>query len=106
MRLLLWIVFLVLIFVAMAFAVSNASQVTLSLWPFQGAWSAPLYAVVACSVVLGLAIGVVYGLVLGGPARRRARALARENAALHAEIGELRVQRTGALRGPGAEDMD
>ena len=106
MRLLIWIVLLALIFAAMAFAVSNAGTVTLSLLPFVASWEAPLYAVVMAALAIGLLIGVVYGWLMGGTSRRRARALARENKALTAELEDLRTERTRALRGPDDEDMD
>jgi lipopolysaccharide assembly protein A len=106
MRLLLWIVLLALIFAAMVFAVSNADPVTLRFWPFPSSWDAPLFAIVAAAVAVGLAIGVVYGWLMGGSARRRARALARENKALTAELENLRTDRTRGLRGPDDEDMD
>ena len=106
MRLLLWIVLLALIFAAMVFAVSNADSVTLRFWPFPSSWEAPLFAIVAAAVVGGLAVGVVYGWLMGGATRRRARALARENKALTAELEDLRAERTRALRGPDDEDMD
>ena len=106
MRLLLWIVLLALIFAAMVFAVSNADPVTLRFWPFPSSWDAPLFAIVAAAVAVGLVIGVVYGWLMGGTARRRARALARENKALTAELDDLRTERTRALRSPDDEDMD
>jgi len=106
MRLLLWIVLLALVFAAMVFAVSNADQVTLRLWPFPTSWDAPLYAIVTGALALGLAIGVFYGWLIGGAARRRARSLARENKALATEVDELRAERMRALRGPDTGDMD
>ena len=106
MRLLLWIVLLALIFASMVFAVSNADPVTLRFWPFPSSWDAPLFAIVAAAVAAGLFIGVVYGWLMGGAARRRARALSRENKALTAELADLRAERTRALRGPDDEDMD
>lgn len=106
MRLLLWIVLLALIFASMAFAVSNADPVTLRFWPFPSSWDAPLFAVVAAAVAAGLAVGVIYGWLMGGATRRRARALARENKALAAELEDLRAERTRALRSPDDEDMD
>lgn len=106
MRLLLWIVLLALIFAAMAFAVSNAAPVTLSLWPFPSTWEAPLFAVVAAAVAVGLAVGVVYGWLMGGATRRRARMLNRENKALKSELDDLRAEQTRALRGPDDEDND
>lgn len=106
MRLLVWIVLLALIFAAMVFAVSNAGTVTLSLLPFFASWQAPLYAIVMATFAIGLLIGVFYGWLLGGPARKRARALARENREMAADLAELRSERTHVLRGPGAEDMD
>jgi uncharacterized integral membrane protein len=106
MRLLLWILLLVLIFAAMVFAVSNADSVTLRFWPFPSSWDAPLFAVVTAATAFGLAIGVFYGWLMGGPARRRARALARENGELAAELDHLRSERMRALRGPDDEDMD
>jgi uncharacterized integral membrane protein len=106
MRLLTWIILLALVFAAMVFAVSNADQVTLRLWPFPSSWNAPLYAVVAGAVAAGLIVGVLYGWLMGGAARRRARALRRENKALAAELDDLRAERTRVLRGSGPEDMD
>jgi putative membrane protein len=106
MRLVLWLVLLAIIVAAMIFAVSNATPVTLRLWPFPDSWDAPLFAVVAAGIIAGLVIGVFYGWLLGGPTRRRARALARENRALTAEVEELRTQQSRALQGRGSEDMD
>jgi uncharacterized integral membrane protein len=106
MRLVLWLVLLAIVVAAMVFAVSNATPVTLRFWPFQNAWDAPLFAVVAAAVIAGLLIGVFYGWLLGGPTRRRARALARENRAMTAQIEEFRSRQTRALQGVGSEDMD
>jgi lipopolysaccharide assembly protein A len=106
MRLLLWMLLLVLIFAAMVFAVSNADPITLRFWPFPSSWEAPLFAVVTAAVAVGLAIGVFYGWLMGGPARRQARALARENKELSAEVEHLRGEQTRALRGPDDGDMD
>jgi uncharacterized integral membrane protein len=106
MRLLLWIVLLVLIFAAMVFAVSNADPITLRFWPFPSSWEAPLFAVVTAAIAVGLAVGVFYGWLMGGPTRRHARALARENKELSAEVEHLRARGTRALHGPDDEDMD
>src|SRR5690349_21732888 len=105
MRLVLWLILLAIIVAAMVFAVSNAAPVTLRLWPFPDSWDAPLFAVVAAGVIAGLAIGIFYGWLLGGPTRRRARALARENRALTAEVEDFRAERS-RLQGPDSEDMD
>ncbi|MGE5539190.1 MAG: lipopolysaccharide assembly protein LapA domain-containing protein [Gemmatimonas sp.] len=106
MRLALWLLLLAIIVASMVFAVSNAGPVTLRFWPFPSSWDAPLFAIVAAAVIAGLLIGIFYGWLLGGPTRKRARALARENRALTAEIEDLRAQQTHALHGPESEDMD
>jgi lipopolysaccharide assembly protein A len=106
MRLLSWILLLALLFGSMVFAVSNSSVVTLSFLPLFAAWEAPLYAVVVGALAVGLLIGVIYGWLMGGPSRKRARFLARENRDLRAEIDNMNTERTRALRGPGDEDMD
>jgi uncharacterized integral membrane protein len=106
MRLVLWLVLLAIVVAAMVFAVSNAGPVTLRFWPYPESWDAPLFAVVAAAVISGLLIGVFYGWLLGGPTRRRARALARENRALTGQVEELRGQQTRALNGADSEDMD
>jgi uncharacterized integral membrane protein len=106
MRLLSWILLLALVFGSMVFAVSNSTTVTLSFLPFFAAWEAPLYAVVVAALAIGLLVGVIYGWLMGGATRKRARALARENRDLSAEIDNLRTERTRVLRGPGGEDMD
>jgi putative membrane protein len=106
MRLVLWLVLLAVVVASMIFAVSNAAPVTLRLWPFPDSWEAPLFAVVATGVIAGLLIGVFYGWLLGGPTRRRARALARENRALTGEVEDLRSRQPRALHGPDSEDMD
>jgi uncharacterized integral membrane protein len=106
MRLVFWILLLVLIFAAMVFAVSNADPITLRFWPFPSSWDAPLFAVVTSALAIGLAIGVFYGWLMGGSTRRYARALARENKELAAELEHARAERTRALRAPDEEDMD
>jgi uncharacterized integral membrane protein len=106
MRLLSWILLLVLLFGSMVFAVSNSTTVTLSFVPLFVAWEAPLYAVVVGALAIGFLIGVIYGWLMGSATRKRARALARENRDLHAEIDNSHTERTRALRAPGDEDMD
>lgn len=106
MRLLSWILLLALVFGSMVFAVSNSTSVTLSFLPLFAAWEAPLYAVVVAALAIGLLVGVIYGWLMASPARKRARALARENRDLRAEIDNLHADRTRALRAPGDEDMD
>jgi len=74
---------------AVLFAVSNRAVVALELWPLPFALDAPIYAV----ALAALALGVVWGGMIGWwgtlRARRRARAEARRAADLEQDLRHL-----------------
>ncbi len=90
MKALFWIIALPIIAIAMAFAVSNAQSVTISLWPLPYRLEMPLYSVVTGALFLGLVTGLIYGWIASLRLRRRTHSETRRADGLESEIAELR----------------
>ncbi len=79
------------------FAVSNRASVSLSLWPFPGAFEVPVFLLVLGTTLLGLLSGLVLGWLMSMPARLARRRLAARLAAAEADLTRLRAQRAGQV---------
>ncbi|HTS93892.1 MAG TPA: lipopolysaccharide assembly protein LapA domain-containing protein [Stellaceae bacterium] len=88
MRLLYWLVTLVVMFVAAAFAVANRQDVSMSLWPFFEPALVPLYFVMGLALLVGLFLGIMIAWAWSLSARRAARARARRIEGLERELAE------------------
>jgi uncharacterized integral membrane protein len=87
-RLLYWLVTLVVMFVAAAFAVANRQDVSVSLWPFFEPALVPLYFVIGLALLVGLFLGILIAWAWSLGTRRAARARARRIGELERELAE------------------
>jgi uncharacterized integral membrane protein len=87
-----WLFLAPLLIVVVLFALSNTTTVSLTLWPFDLAWQAPL--AVAVLVIAGVffLLGAFIAWIAGLPARRRAHQLEGVVRTLERELGGLRVR--------------
>jgi uncharacterized integral membrane protein len=97
MKVLFWIVFIALLFVAGFFAVANREVVEIDLWPVFTKVAMPLYLGLVGAFATGFILGALVAWWSGRTARSRARqatrradALARERDALQAELEAMR----------------
>jgi uncharacterized integral membrane protein len=72
-----------------AFALSNGQKCEVALWPFDGAWTVPLYVVGLLPLAAGLVVGGLWGWLHTVPHRLRARRLNKELGESNAKIDEL-----------------
>lgn len=75
--------------IAVVFSVVNRGRVTIDAWPLPYTIELPLFLVVLLSLVGGFFVGVLAGWLGAAPARRRARAYAREAEAAQRQAREL-----------------
>ena len=75
---------------AILFAASNRTVVDLTLWPFPFTLPAPVYAVALGAIAIGIVWGGLIGWWGAVRARRRARAEARRAADLEQDLRELK----------------
>jgi uncharacterized integral membrane protein len=92
MKLISWLITAALIFLAMAFALSNRQSVNVSMWPLNVAIQAPLFLLSLGTLFFGMLIGAVIGWLSSLPHRAQARRLRNDIASLHEQIEDL--QRT------------
>ena len=90
MKVVFWIIALPIIAIAMAFAVSNHENVSISLWPLAYRLDVPLYIAVTGALFLGFLAGLIYGWTGSLRARHQARTAAKQAAKSQAEADELR----------------
>jgi uncharacterized integral membrane protein len=97
MKVLFWIIFIALLFVAGFFAVANREVVEIDLWPVFTKVAVPLYLGLIGALAVGFILGALVAWWSGRAARTRARqatrradALARERDALQAELETMR----------------
>lgn len=104
-----WLLIAPLLILVVLFALSNTASVSLTLWPFDLAWQAPL--AVAVLVIAGFffLLGALIAWLSGLPARRRAHQLEGVVRTLERELGGLRAKaeteaeaRRQQLPGPAA----
>ena len=94
MKFLSWLLTLLILLVALSFALHNRASTTVSLWPFGVEVVAPLYILTIGTLFLGLVLGAVLGWAIHLPHRMEARRLRRDIAALHEKIEDMRVTAT------------
>jgi uncharacterized integral membrane protein len=87
-----WAAVIVIAAVLSLFAASNRETVTLGLWPLPFLAQAPLYLVVAVSLLFGAAIGALAVWLKGASRRRELRECRRSNAALARELAATQAQ--------------
>jgi uncharacterized integral membrane protein len=80
---------LVLLILALSFALSNKQDVTVAMWPFKESLQAPLYAIGLAPLAFGFIVGGFGGWISGLPHRLHARRLNKELSSLTSKIGEL-----------------
>ena len=90
MRLLYWLVTVIVMLVAAAFAVSNRQDVSVGLWPLFEPVLVPLYFVTLLALLAGLFLGMAIAWIWSLGARRAARARARRIEGLERELAEAR----------------
>ncbi|HUZ72201.1 MAG TPA: lipopolysaccharide assembly protein LapA domain-containing protein [Stellaceae bacterium] len=99
MRLVHWVVTAPVAVVAVLFAVSNRTAVTVTLWPLPARLEAPLYLVVLLTLLVGFLAGELVAWINGGRARRAARAQGQRIEALERELAATQA-RLGAATPP------
>lgn len=85
---------------AILFAASNRETVDLTLWPLPFSLPAPVYAVALSAVAVGVVWGGLIGWFAAIRARRRARLETRRADSLEADMVLLRQRIDGLERGP------
>ena len=92
------------------FAVCNRVPVDVSLWPFPGVETLPLYALSLGTTAVGLLIGLVLGWLRGMPSRLARRRLAQQLTQAEAELkrlrGEIAAQSAAAVPAASAARVD
>lgn len=96
MRILGWVIGIIAAIIAIVFAVHNHQILTLDLWPVPFALTAPLFALVLASVLVGLVLGAFFAWVSAGRWRRLARQRGRDVAALKTTVAQLRAEKAKA----------
>jgi uncharacterized integral membrane protein len=89
MKLISGIFALIILAAVLSFALSNRQNVSVGLWPLDGAMASPLYAIGLAPLVFGLVFGGLWGWLGSMPHRLRARRLNKELTALNDKIGEM-----------------
>ena len=80
------------LFVSLCFALSNRQSVTVSLWPFDIAITAPLFLLTLGFLLMGLLLGGVMVWFSCMPHRLAARRLRKDVTRLEKEVGTLQQQ--------------
>jgi uncharacterized integral membrane protein len=84
------LVTLLVIVIALCFALNNRQSATVSLWPFGIEMVAPLYLLSLGTLLVGILLGVTFGWALHVPHRAEARRLRRDIAGLRDKIEDMR----------------
>ena len=100
-----WIVVIPLLFVSALFAIENRELVEISLWPFTGTASMPLFLALIGALYLGFLLGGLIAWWSGRAARARARRETRRADALQRERDALRAQLDAARPKPPTIEM-
>lgn len=109
MRFLAWLIGVVVLIIAVLFAVSNRDPVSIGLWPFTDGLTAPSFVVALVPFVLGLLIGLGWGSVGATRARWRHRRADRKVRKMEEQMAEMRSRpssKTQALAGPATSATD
>ncbi|MBH62725.1 MAG: hypothetical protein CL569_09820 [Alphaproteobacteria bacterium] len=100
-----WLLYLPLLVVVAAFAAANRHDMEINLDPLLFGLTAPVFAIVLSSILLGLIVGGLSAWFSGRQSRRNARKLRRHNALLETEIAALREKVDAQqLPVPGVQD--
>tara|TARA_B100000029_G_scaffold235432_4_gene232592 strand:- start:2135 stop:2566 length:432 start_codon:yes stop_codon:yes gene_type:complete len=100
-----WLLYLPLLVVVAAFAAANRHDMEINLDPLPFGLTAPVFAIVLSSILLGLIVGGLSAWFSGRQSRRNARKLRRHNALLETEIAALREKVDAQqLPVPGVQD--
>src|SRR6185312_10071242 len=89
MKFLSWILSLIVLALALCFALNNQQSVTVSLWPFGVEVVTPVYILSLGTLFLGFLLGAVTGWLTHLPHRIEARRLRRDIADLRDRVEEL-----------------
>ena len=92
MKVLFWLLYLPLLVVVAAFGAANRHDVGINFDPLPFGLTAPVFAVVLASALIGLVVGGFSAWMSGQKWRKTARRLRRHNALLETEIAALREQ--------------
>ena len=92
MKALLWLFYLPLLVAVAGFGAANRHAVDISFDPLPFGLTAPVFAVVLGSVLIGLLVGGVSAWTSGRTWRQTTRRMRRNNALLETEVGTLREQ--------------
>ena len=89
MKFLSWLLTLLVLALALCFALNNRQMTSLSLWPFGFEVQAPLYLFALGTFFGGMLIGSVIGWMSNLPHRMESRRLRRDIAGLHQKIEDI-----------------
>ncbi len=84
-----WLLTIILLLLALSFALANRQSATVSLWPFDIELMAPLYLISLGTLFTGLLIGAAFGWIGTLSHRFEARRLRKDIAGLRDKIEEL-----------------
>jgi uncharacterized integral membrane protein len=101
-RILGWVIGIVIAIVAIVFAIHNHQILTLDLWPVPFVLTAPLFALVLASALVGLLLGWLFAWIGAGRWRRLARQRGRDIASLRTTVAQLRTDKARAAHPNGA----
>jgi len=91
-KVLFWLLYLPLLVVVAAFGAANRHEVGIDFDPLPFGLTAPVFAVVLASALIGLVVGGSSAWMAGRKWRKTARRLRRQNALLETEVAALREQ--------------
>jgi uncharacterized integral membrane protein len=91
MKFLSWLFTVILIFIALSFALSNRQSVTVNLWPLGLALQAPLFLLTLGTLFLGLLLGAMVGWAVHLPQRMQSKRLQNDIANLREKIETLQL---------------
>ena len=100
MKVLFWLLYLPLLVVVAAFGAANRHDIGISFDPLPFGLTAPVFAVVLASALIGLVVGGISAWMSGRTQRKAARMLRRQNALLETEIAALREQLESSAASP------
>jgi len=90
---------LLVLAIALCFALNNRQSTAVSLWPFGIEVVAPLYLLSLGTLILGLLLGITFGWAVHLPHRAEARRLRRDITGLRDKIEDMRL-----TAGPRGDD--
>ncbi len=93
---------LIILFLAVAFALANRETASISLWPFDAKMDAPLYLLTLGTFFAGLLVGALFAWFSMLPHHFESRRMRKDMSALHTKLEDLHrtIQTT-----PRSEDL-